>query len=235
MPFRPNENSGILKRIWAKARYGVLFQECLDRLGRFGVKIEFFYLILDHGSVSREISRIDRKGEYETGFLKKPELMDLTEMPWSGLSEKQIISWLGRGRACYGLKESGKILSFLWCDFNECLHLNLRIPLEENEAYMFNGYTRVGSRGKNLIGILHSALYRELAAAGRNRLYSFVSAFNSPSLRIKKLIPSRRAKLYLHIGLKARWKRTYCLWSFHSKGSVFQNSHESSGTRGDFN
>jgi len=216
-----DEKFGIFRRIWLKVRYGAVIQECLERIGKLGLKLELYYLLVENGS-SRESSLLSNPPMmtegFETGFFEPDEIMAVSRLPGSGVTEQQALEWFGKGRRCFGAKQGGKILSYVWCSFRECHFLNLRIPLKENEVYLFNTQTLRGHRGKNLAGFVRYRLYGELAGQGLVHFYSIVSVFNRPSLNVKKKLGARKVKLYFYLGLTKKWNRNFCLKEFDPAG-----------------
>lgn len=211
------EKFGVLRRIWLKVRYGSVIQECLERAGKLGFKVELYYLLRENGlnPVPGDYSHPKGGGEdYETGFLGREEMMAIARVPGGGVTENQVREWFDDGRTCFGLKQGGKILSYVWCNFRECRYLGLRIPLKDDEAYLFNTQTLRSHRGRNLAGLVRARLYRELSGRGMVHYYNVVSVFNRPSLRVKKKLGARKVKVFLYVGLTGIGRRTYRLMTF---------------------
>jgi hypothetical protein len=209
-----SEKFGIIRRIWLKVKYGTVIQEGLERFGKLGFKLELYYLFMENGlSPGISIPPLETEG-FETGFLGPGDMMAVAGTPWGGVTEKQVKERFEKGRMCFGAKKGGKVLSYVWCNFEECRYLSLRIPLRENEVYLYNTQTLRSYRGKNLAGLVRNRLYTELAGRRQTRLYSVVSVFNGTSLRFKHKMSAQAVSLYLSIGLMNRWERTYRLKTY---------------------
>jgi hypothetical protein len=203
---------GIFQRIRNKARYGLLFQEILDRIQLLGIHVEPYYLELE-GLFNGPIPILETGFEgYEAGFLTEEEARTASELGERKIGEQKALEWLKDGKKCFGIKFRGDVVSYVWCNLKDIKHLRCPRLLNEDEAYLFGSYTLQAHRGKNIAPYTRYQLYKELAKTGRRRIYSITTYFNTSSRRFKEKLRARPVDLYLYIGLFRKWK-----FNFHIK------------------
>jgi hypothetical protein len=75
-------------------------------------------------------------------------------------------------------------------------------------------YTRDSYRGKNLAPYLRYKSYEMLKQIGRDKLYSVSDYFNSPAVKFKKKLNTKKIKLILFIQLFNKLHWTFTLKSY---------------------
>lgn len=75
-----------------------------------------------------------------------------TLVPWR--SEAELLERLDQGMLCFGIKRHGRIAAFVWCNLAECTYPWHRVPLQENEVYLFDQFTLDAFRGMNVAAYL---------------------------------------------------------------------------------
>ncbi|MFQ5963200.1 MAG: GNAT family N-acetyltransferase, partial [Candidatus Scalinduaceae bacterium] len=194
-----------LKHIWLKARYSSFFHLIFDGLGRIGIRINPYYVVLEglfNGSLPHLETGFD---EYDIGFLRPQDMRAISAIPGRNISEEKLLLRLKEGKKCFGIKYRGKLVAFSWCDLNEYTIGRHRFSLKENEAYLVDAYTLIPFRGKGIAPYIRYQLYKELAKSGRNKLYSISECVNTPSIRFKKKLNAKVIELDLYVRLFKKW------------------------------
>ncbi len=194
-----------LKRMWLKARYSSPLRLIFDGLGRIGIRINPYYVVLEglfNGSLPHLETGFD---EYDIGFLGPQDMKAIAAIPGRNISEEKLILKLRENKKCFGLKYRGELAAFTWCDLDEYNFGDYRFSLKKNEAYLFDAYTLMSFRGKRIAPYLRYQCYKELTKLGRNKLYSISDYFNTPSIRFKKKLNARFLELGLFIELFKKW------------------------------
>ena len=205
----------IAKEIIRRVRYGLTIQSSLSLLRRFGLNIALFYLHLE-GTFGQEGQVANHSlNEYEIGFLG-PEDMNDVENSQRKESEKELLARLDEGKKCFAARYHGQLAAYTWCDFESCHDEFYKFKLKENEAYLFDAYTLMPFRGKNLAPYLRFRCYQALEALGRNKFYSITSYFNKPSIRFKKKLHAKPLMLGFYIGILKKWS-----WSWKIKDYLY--------------
>jgi len=174
-------------------------------LSFFGLRIFPVYLVLE-GLVdndNREFSPdID---DYSLEFLGPEDMKEIAMLPDRKIAEEKLLQRLHRGMKCLGIKRREKIIAFTWSRSDE-IEIDLkRIPLNPNEAYLFDTYTLAAFRGKGVAPYLRYKMYEALHNLGMNRLFSYSSYFNPAALKFKKKLNAKIIGLYLIIILFKKW------------------------------
>lgn len=191
---------------------GLIMRKLLHRLEKSGLIIEFYYVHVARKSDVREAdrSRKPKLDEYAAGFLDKEDMSELASCE-AWLSEEMLLDRLRRGIKCFAVKHQGRIISYMWCAFEEindrCVHLKLK----PDEAHIHNVYTLPEYRGKGLAPFMRTQCYEALGKAGIERFYSHCDAFNTPSVRYKEKMNTPVQKLGLFISLGGKYSRNWTL------------------------
>lgn len=197
---------GILKRVWLKIRYRIVIQEALDRLSRVGIRIQPYFLELE-GLFAGKFPQLESGfDEYEIGFLNPDEVKMAAVIPGRVIPEEKFLQRLLENKKCFTVKYQGKVVAYTWCDLTECHYLENRLPLKDNEAYLFDAFTSREFRGKNIAPYMRYQCYKELEKMGRCRLYSITSYFNSSARRFKEKLNAKSLELCLFVELFKKWQ-----------------------------
>ncbi len=195
-----------VRKIGEKRKYGLLMKFALDRMAMLGVEAKPFYLV-------EERLWEDLAPDFERGFeafatrlLGPEEMEDIAGIPGYGFSKGELVERLERGCLCFGVRDQETLAAFTWADPSECVEPWCRFPLKENEAYLFDAYTRKEYRGRGLAAFMRYDCYRALNRLGKDTYYSISEAFNAPSLRFKARLRARLLSLWLTVGLFGRYR-----------------------------
>jgi hypothetical protein len=199
-----------LRKIVSKIRYGLVLHEISARLGRMGVRIEPYYLLVE--SLEQPLS--DFRGgfeDYEVSFLGPEDMREIASTSGRMVSEGQLLLRLSKGNICLGAKYQGQIAAYSWCDLKECNFEGRRFRLAKDEAYLFDAYTLYPFRGKRLAPYLRSQCYLQLTKLGKRRVYSVTDFFNRSARRFKTKLDVRPVELCLFIEVFKKWRVHSCL------------------------
>jgi hypothetical protein len=134
-----------------------------------------------------------------------------------GLSEEKSLSLLKSGQKCLGLIYNGEVAAYLWINLNEIDFASLKIPLKNNEAYLWEMRTIEQFKGKNLAPYLRYKSYEILREMNRDVLFSVSVYFNNPTIRAKKKLGAKKLKLILFIQLFNKFRRSFTLKSYKNQ------------------
>jgi ribosomal protein S18 acetylase RimI-like enzyme len=136
--------------------------------------------------------------KYDTGFLKRDNMKEISIMPGRDVSEDTLLARLKEGQLCFGLKHKESIVAFNWCDLDGYHSRYYPITLNNNEAYLYDAYTLPSFRGRGIASFLRYQLYKELVKLGKTRFYSLSQCFNMPAIRFKQKLNARLCKLVVY-------------------------------------
>ena len=202
---------GSVRKIGQKYRHGLLMKVALDRMAMLGVEAKPFYLV-------EERLWEDLASDFESGFesfeirvLGPEDMGEIARIPGYNSSEERLLERLERKQICFGVKEQDVLAAFTWVDLSECRDPWYRFPLKDNEAYLFDAYTRKEYRGRGLAGYMRYDCYRVLNRMGKDRFYSISEAFNTPSIRFKTRLRARLLSLWVYVGFFGKYGRVWKL------------------------
>lgn len=211
----PGEKIGFLGRFLNKLRYSSFLRIVLDGIAKTGIRIFPYYIVLE-GLFNRSLSHLESGfDEYELCFLKPQDMKTISSVPGRNFTEEYLLQRLQNGKKCFGVKYRGELAAFTWCDFQQCNFRWRKFLLTDDEAYLFDAYTLMSFRGKGIAPYIRYQCYKELAKAGRHRLYSISECVNTPSIKFKKKLNAKFLKLRLSIELFKKWSfdlhlKKYC-------------------------
>ena len=204
----------IVKEISRRLRYGLTIQSFISIFRLLGLYITPLYLYLE-GTFGREWQASNPSlKEYDTGFLTSEDMKEIVNARPKE-SERKLLARLDAGMKCFALKYHGKLAAYTWCDFESCQNEFYKSKLKENEAYLFDAYTLMPYRGKNLAPYLRFKCYQALEALGRNKFYSITLYFNEPAIRFKKKLHAKPLMLGFHIEILKRWSRSWVIKRYY--------------------
>lgn len=193
-------------------KHGLVTMKLLHQLRKLGLTIELFYVHVGRASdLQGYEQRLERGFEdYETGFVGRGGMQEIASCE-SWLSEAMLVDRLERGLTCFAVKHQGRIAAYIWCAFDVIDDPVYQATLKENEAHLFNLYTRPEYRGKGLAPLMRYQCYKALKARGVDVFYSLCDYFNAPSVRYKKKMNARIQKLGLFFAIGKRYSRSWVL------------------------
>jgi hypothetical protein len=90
--------------------------------------------------------------------------------------------WIQAGKLCFGIRDKGRLIAKMWCDFDESYH-----PTHPHKL---------------------AAGYTALRGMGRSRFYSYSRYFNSAARRFKAKLGAREEGLRPHFRLFDNWSKS---------------------------
>ena len=187
--------------------YGVVVRILIDTVSKLGLRIEPYHLFLEAlGSPRAPIVPAAGDG-YHVGFLDESDMREVASMPGRNLSQADLLSRLQKGLLCLGVKHSGAIVAFTWCNLDECAIEKHRLfTLQADEASLFDAYTIESFRGRGLAPYMRYRCYEELARLGRHRCYSVTIVFNTPAVRLMRKLGAQVLERGVFVEVLARWR-----------------------------
>ena len=187
---------------------GLIIKRVLDRLRRLGITLELYYIHVHRKQDLHDLRDTWEPAleEYDSGFLSEKEMSNVARCEdW--LSETMLLDRLQRGRKCFALKHRGRIVSYLWCDFETINAPCYKMTLKNDEVHIYNVYTLPEYRGKGLASFMRYQCYKALNEKGIEKYYSHCDAFNTPSMRYKEKmkVPIQKLGFYCALGDKYSW------------------------------
>lgn len=207
-----------LKSVYLKAQYSGILRVLFDALSKIGIRITPFYLVLE-GLFNGNLPALQEDfAEYQIGLLdaKDKDIREIAAIPGRDLSEQALLLRLEEGNKCFIAKHHGKIAAFTWCDLDKINIKGYRLPLKDNQAYLFDAYTFISFRGKGIAPHLRYQFYKELKKLGKTELYSMSSFFDSSSIRFKKKLNAKFLELNLLVGLFKKYYYTIELKKYNT-------------------
>jgi GNAT superfamily N-acetyltransferase len=191
----------LVQKIAKGRRYSTLWMALQRRLYRLGINIVPFYLVQE-GHHEIEIPGLkDNVDDYQFEFLTPQDMKTIGQSEIIRGDEAQFNAWLAKGWKCLGAKHRGEIVAYAWIDLEECHFPGQTFRLKNNEAYLFNMYTAVPYRGKNIAAYIRYETYRALKEMGRDTFYSISESLNKPSIKFKQKLKAELLKKGLFIEL----------------------------------
>ncbi|MEM1370012.1 MAG: GNAT family N-acetyltransferase [Cyanobacteria bacterium P01_H01_bin.15] len=170
-----------------------------DNLARFGFwktahtvlhaainKLIFFKTLqgmtLTMQSLDDEYLKLDPR--FESRFLSSDELLAYVKDESFDMDEHFIKSAIARKDTCFGIIESGQLVSYGWYStIPTPMSDDLQLYFDENWTYMYKGYTKPSHRGLRLHALGMALAVEAFAAKGAKGLISYVETYNYRSLR----------------------------------------------------
>ena len=197
----------IIKNLFYRLRHGMLFEAFQYRLDSIGIIIAPYYWVQEGINDISWAGLQNSFEDYTFDFLGIDEIKTIAASKTWKYSEKELLSWVNKGKKCFAAKYKGEISAFMWIDLDECKWQKLNFRLKDNEAYLFDMFTMKSFRGKGIAPYLRYQSYKILKDKGRDKIYSLSDFFNSPSISFKKKLNAKFLKLCLYIDLfnKLHW------------------------------
>lgn len=207
----------LAKKIAKGRRYGTLSFSLQRRLYRIGININPFYLVKESQSETVIPILNDNLEDYRFEFLTSEDMKKIGQTDFIRGQEAQYNEWLKKGWKCLGAKHLGKVVAYTWVNLEECHFSGHRFTLKENEAYLFNMYTAVSFRGKNIAPYLRYETYKALKKMGRDTYFSISELFNKPSIIFKQKLDAKFLKKILYIELFKKIRLRITLKTYNNK------------------
>jgi len=199
------------ENIKIKLQYSGFTRLFFDALGRIGIKITPYYIVME-GLFNKSYPNFETGfEEYDTGFLGPEDMKAIAAIAGRHISEERLLERLEKGNLCVGIKQEGDLAAFTWCNLTELTGRGKVKPLKPDEAYLFDAYTLIPFRGRGIAPFIRYQLYKEVAKLGKQKLYSISGAFNAPSLKFKKKLNAILVEKHIDIEILNRLKYSFLL------------------------
>ena len=154
--------------------------------------------------------------DYHYGFVSATNVEELYRLDPENEKDK-LERWFQEGKRCFGVRDNGRLIAKMWCDFDEFYHPTHPHKLAADEAYLFLAYVDPDYRGQRIAPEMRAACCAALRKMGRNRFYSYSRYFNSAARRFKAKLGAREEGLRLHFRLFGRWSKSLTIrWNSNS-------------------
>ena len=214
----PKEELSLLRKASIKIRHGMVLQVVRNRMARIGIDISPYYFFRE-GVGDIAIPEIKGKAsDYVFEYLG-PGDMKMAADSSVGYKEEDLLGFLKNGDICIGLKKGGQLAAFMWIGLKEWKFKNITVPLERDEAYLWNMYTMEAFRGINLAPYLRYLSYEALRGMGRNKLYSISEYFNTPAIKFKSKLNARITRFGIYVILFRKFHRDFTLRTYRNSPS----------------
>ena len=180
-----------------------------------GVEIVPYYFYREGINDDQKLDLRPKLDNFSVDFLESSEIKSIAAHPEVDESEEELMERLASGCLCLGLKNEDTIAAYTWCNLKQCLYEErLAIPLEDDEAYLFDARTFKKYRGLALAPYLRYQLYLKLVEMGRSTFFSVTSTLNTSAVRFKEKLNAKILKLYLYIGLFRKFRLNILLKNY---------------------
>jgi len=176
----------------------------LRALSWIGVRIDLLVIVRE-GESPLDVSQ--SPDGYDYGFVSATDIEQLYRLDPENNRQK-LAKWLQEGKLCFGIRDNGRLIAKMWCDFDEFYHPTHPYMLAADEAYLFLAYVDPDYRGQSLAPKMRIAGYAALRGMGRSRFYSYSRYFNSAARRFKAKLGAREEGLRLHFRLFGNWSKS---------------------------
>jgi len=218
--------SSLLSRLRRRLEHGLAMQEVLDRLAGRGCTFYPYIVFAEAVDIEKDELRLTQACEIRE--LTEDDIAGIASIPERPRGEAVLRERFRRGHVGIGAFDGGAIVAYTWCDLERFTAFGrgsvLRL-LEPDEAYLYDAYTRPDYRGRSLVPMLRSEVYRVMRARGKQRLYSVSLYFNRSARRFKAKLNARELELRLWINLFDKFTRDFRLKRFPGRSAVASSSN----------
>ncbi len=202
----------IIEKIRSKIRHRLVLTWLTDRLMVVGVVFKLFYWVKESTSVTPG-DRLETD-DFQDFTLEELGYDDMERVDIADADHYAPLDYLQKtistpGVKCFALTHHGEVACLTWFNLKKCDYQHLQLPLQDNEAYCFDMYTKKSFRGRNLAPYLRLKAMQALKATGTENFYSISDYFNHSSIRFKQKLNCEFLELHLVISLfnKVRFTR----------------------------
>lgn len=133
-------------------------------------------------SLNKEYLELDSR--FESRFLSSEELFAYVNDESFDMDRSFIESALARNDMCFGIIESGQLVSYGWYStIPTPMSRDLQLYFDEKWTYMYKGYTKPSHRGLRLHALGMALALKAFTIKGAKGLISYVETYNYRSLR----------------------------------------------------
>lgn len=136
-----------------------------------------------------------------------PENIDeILALPDRSLTRDVLERRFERGDYCLGFRRDGQLIGFMWAVFNWLNFGAYNMPLQDDEAYIIDGYVVPEFRGKGLGGHSYVQVLERLKPRGYKFTYSVTIIDNSLAIGLRGRLKSKLVDEGVSITLFNRWR-----------------------------
>jgi GNAT superfamily N-acetyltransferase len=191
-----------LSSLSAAYKHGLIMHKALKRLGRLGLKMQPYCVILE-GKAARKAYPPDSVAGCSTSVATQDDLNAVVACGTWADYERLRARLLNR-HLCILLKRGDRVVGYTWADPAEINHAPSRHPLQPGEAYLYDAFVAPEMRGLGLAPYMRAQCYDVLNKVGFHTFYSVSEYFNTPAIRFKMKLGARISQTYLTIRLGQR-------------------------------
>jgi len=190
-----------IARLRERLRYGLLTQELLDRLARFGIVICPYYLVSEGMRTKLDESAL--RSSITFARLTPEQAPLVAGMPCKRLKLDYVHKQMSTA-VCFGVFDGAELIGYSWASFSAVNAPTTQAALFELDArgaYLFDMYIARSHRGERLAPWLRYRSYEQVTGLGRDRIYSVTLAHNNSPRRFKQRLGAVEIEKRLLIGL----------------------------------
>jgi len=197
----------LAQRLWGRIRNGLILQDLLDGLGRFGCLIRPYYVVLE---AVPEDCELPLPANSQSRRLTGADAAEMARVTLRATPVERLSEELER-TFCLGLFVDGQLAAYTWASTRSVpvpeSYGTLLFEVGADGAYFFDAYVAPAHRGTRLAGLVRQLIQQHMARLGRRRFYSITMAFNRSSRRFKARLGARELELRLYLHFAPRHLR----------------------------
>ncbi len=202
----------VLERLRLRAKHGLVLQEVLDTLGRWGLWFSPYIVYCESEAPGASDNGKAQQIEYRE--LQPTDTAVIAAIEGRHVAESVFGERFDSGSIAIGAFHEDRLVAYTWANIRQFPGLGGSPPvrdLESDEAYLYDAYTIRQFRGKAIIPGLRAYLYCTLRATGRHKFYSVSVYFNRSARRFKEKLGARESELRFSMNLFGRIRKDILL------------------------
>jgi hypothetical protein len=204
------------QRLCDKFRHGLIPHVVLDNLRWLGLEIMPWGLVLEDSDCGWPPGWPACLEGFEFGYLTPDELPTIAAVPDQGVSGKYVREIYECGCQCMAARKRGRIVAFVWANYDSNQSRYYPLRLERNEAFIFHLFTSREYRGMGLAWALRKLLMDDLRKKGYVRFYSTISLLNRSVRRLTGKTGGRIVRKGVFVELFWRYRKSFVWpWGEH--------------------
>jgi hypothetical protein len=200
----------LILRIKNKINHGLFMHGFINRFQRMGIEIKPYYWENEYIKPCDPPTVRGGSSEYSIKIFGSEEIKYLCSNGYE-YNEKEKLEDLKNGQLWIGLMHNNKIAAYSWVQLNEMKFREVKIKLNNSQAYLGGMFTMESHRGRNLAPFLRYSIYKFLNEEGRDDFYSITDYYNYSSLKFKKKLNSKHLKLHIYFNLFKKYRSNFVL------------------------
>ena len=196
-----------------RLRYGLLVQELLDRLNRWGILYYPYYVMREEVAAAPAEPMPPRITFAE---IESDKARLIAALPCRPFSLEYVVRRMQDAK-CFAAFRDGELVGYTWCYYSHVPAASGRdvlFELDDNSAYVFDMYVARLHRGHRIAVALRRWTNSELARRGRREIFSTTLAHNSSAMRFKERLAAAPIEKRLGYGVKHVFGRDVRVKSF---------------------